>query len=91
MINIYWLTQACISLGINNPSIEPDGTIWTGIDDNRTYLSETETNAIVNKSVELQTKVNTDKQAVLDKLGLTADEVAALAEPGQDSCVRLIR
>ena len=77
-MNTYWLTQACYELGIDNASIEPDGTIWTGADDARTYLTASQTQSVVDKASDLYAAKIDARQAVLDRLGLTADEVKAL-------------
>lgn len=37
-MNLQIRRQACYNVGLVEPiSIEPDGTVWTGTDDNRTY------------------------------------------------------
>ena len=78
-MNIAYIRQAAIVLGHEEPiSIEPDGTIWTGTEYDRKDLTETEQTAVHAKAVQLETEKQNAKQAVLNKLGLTADEAAAL-------------
>jgi hypothetical protein len=52
--------------------------MWTGTDDARTDLTATQVTAIKKRAKELETEKVSAKEAVLTKLGLTADEVAAL-------------
>ena len=74
-----YLLEAAQALGYAEPiSVEPDGTIWTGTNDERTYLTATQLKAVKTKAEQIATEKQNAKQAVLDKLGLTADEAAAL-------------
>ena len=74
-----YLLEAAQTLGYAEPiSVEPDGTIWTGTNDERTYLTATQLKAVKTKAEQIATEKQNAKQAVLDKLGLTADEAAAL-------------
>ena len=74
-----YLLEAAQALGHAEPiSVEPDGTIWTGTNNERTYLTATQLKAVKTKAEQIATEKQNAKQAVLDKLGLTADEVAAL-------------
>ena len=78
-MNLELLHKAAIQLGHAEPiSIEPDGTIWLGTDADRTYLTATQLKAVKTKAEQIATDKQTARQTVLDKLGLTADEAAAL-------------
>ena len=70
ILEIYF---AAVALGYTDISVEPDGTVWLGADDARTYLTDAQQKAVVTKSTKLQTEKAAARQAVLDKLGLTAD------------------
>ena len=59
-------------------TIEADGSMWTGTDDNRTNLTATQIDEIKKHATKLKNEKLAAKQAVFIKLGLTADEVAAL-------------
>jgi len=76
------LRVAATQLGHQEPiSIEPDGTIWLGADDDRTYLTATQLKAVTTKVKELETAQAAAKKSAYKKLaalGLTADEIAAL-------------
>jgi membrane-bound ClpP family serine protease len=73
------LRKAALELGYSEPiSIEPDGSIWLGIDPDRQYLTDEQLKAIKQKAQQNQATKAAARQAVLDKLGLTADEAAAL-------------
>jgi hypothetical protein len=74
-----YLLEAAQALGHAEPiSVEPDGTIWLGTNDDRTYLTATQLKAVKTKAEQIATDKQNNKQAALDKLGLTADEAAAL-------------
>ena len=75
ILDIY---DAAVALGYTDISVEPDGTIWLGADDARTYLTDAQQKAVVTKATQLQADKATAKQAVLDRLGITADEAALL-------------
>ena len=78
-MNLNLLRQAAIALGHSEPiSIEPDGTIWLGLDAKRVYLTDTEQKAVTKKAATIEAEKAAARQAVLDKLGLTADEAQAL-------------
>ena len=72
------LFDAALELGLGLVSVEPDGTMWLGSDLERVYLTEKQISAVIKKSQEIIDAKATAKEAVLAKLGLTADEVAAL-------------
>ena len=76
------IRQACLALGYSEPiSIEPDGIIWLGADDDRTYLTVTQQKAVEAKAKELEAATaaaKTSAHTKLAALGLTADEIAAL-------------
>ena len=79
MIDFHLYIEAAIELGHAQPiSVEEDGTVWLGEDNDRTYLTDTELKAVKKKVDQIEQNKKNAKQAVLDKLGLTADEVAAL-------------
>lgn len=70
------IREACLSLGMSEPiSIEPDGTVWTGIDPDRVYADMTLVLAECERVVEAQAAA---KQALLDRLGITAEEARLL-------------
>ena len=73
-----FLHLAAAELNLNPLSVEPDGTMWTGLETERTDLTTAQIAAINKRATELETDKAAKRQAVLDKLGLTADEVAAL-------------
>lgn len=78
-MNLNILRQAAIALGHAEPiSIEPDGTIWLGLDAERVYLTDAQEKAVTQKALFIENERVVARQAVLDKLGLTADEAAAL-------------
>lgn len=76
------LRLAAIELGHAEPiSVEPDGTIWLGIDPNRTYLTDKEQLAVAKKAEQnAQTAIAARVSALakLEGLGLTPAEIAAL-------------
>ena len=78
--------QACINLGLVEPiSIEPDGTVWTGIDPDRVYpdmapiLVEYE-RLVAISTAEAEAKIAARESAMskLAALGLDAEEITAL-------------
>ena len=75
ILNIY---DAAIALGYTDISVEPDGTVWLGADDARTYLTDAQQKAVVTKATKLEADKAAAKQGVLDRLGITADEAALL-------------
>jgi hypothetical protein len=78
-MNNFNLVSAALDLGYDiSFTIEADGTMWTGTDNNRTYVTAAQVTAIKKRATELETAKTAARQAVLDKLGLTADEAAAL-------------
>lgn len=78
-MNNFQLITAALELGYDESvTIENDGTVWTGTNDNRVYFTEAEMKALNKKATDLEKQKTTAKNAVLAKLGLTADEVAAL-------------
>lgn len=79
MIDFHLYIQAALELGHKAPvSVEEDGTIWLGEDDDRNYLTETELEKINQKVQQIKKAKKEAKQAIFDKLGLSADEVAVL-------------
>jgi hypothetical protein len=76
MRSLQAVREACISLGMVEPiSIEPDGTVWLGSDDARTYPDMAPILAECERIVDAQAAT---KQALLDRFGLTADEARLL-------------
>ena len=80
-MNVY-LRQAAIELGFNEPiSIEPNGTIWLGLDQDRIYLTEKQQTDVTKKADELHANAINVKNSAKNKLkalGLTDDEIKAL-------------
>jgi len=78
-MNLNLLRQSAIALGHVEPiSIESDGTIWLGQDTDRVYLTDPEQKAVTKKAQTIEAERASAKQAVLDRLGITADEAALL-------------
>lgn len=78
-MNDHMIRKACHALNMAEPiSIEPDGTVWTGSDDDRDYP---DMKPILKKAKDLTTaaeKARASALAKLAELGLTEAEVAAL-------------
>jgi hypothetical protein len=78
-MNNFELLAAGLNLGYDiSLTIEADGSMWTGTDDARTNLTATQISEIEKHATKLEKEKLAAKQAVFTKLGLTADEVAAL-------------
>ena len=78
-MNTIYLLAAAVALGHQEPiSVEPDGTIWIGTSENRKDLTNNELDAVQKKVKELANEKAAAKQAVLDRLGITADEAALI-------------
>jgi hypothetical protein len=78
-MNTIYLLAAAVALGHQEPiSVEPDGTIWVGTSENRKDLTNNELDAVQKKVKELANEKAAAKQAVLDRLGITADEAALI-------------
>ncbi len=56
-------------------SIELDGTVWTGADDSRVY-ADMET--VIAEIQRIESETQSAKQAILDRLGLTSEEMRLL-------------
>jgi hypothetical protein len=73
------IRRACIAIGMQEPiSIEPDGTVWVGADDDRTYP---DMNPILAKAEELVAEHVNARQSARTKLaalGLTEAEINTL-------------
>ena len=82
MSNVNELRTAALAFGHQEPiSIEPDGTIWLGTDDDRQYLTAQQLQQVHDKVDELAANREAARQSALAKLaalGLTVDEIAAL-------------
>ena len=75
----FYLHKAAVELGYDiSFTIEQDGKMWHGTDNDRIYLTANQKKAVETKALEIKTTKLAARQAVLDKLGLTADEAAAL-------------
>lgn len=76
------LRKAAIALGHAEPiSIEPDGEIWLGTDDDREYLTAAQLKAVHEKAQSLTENTQTAAASARNKLkalGLTDSEIAAL-------------
>lgn len=74
--------KAAIACGHDEPiSIEPDGSIWLGIDPDRQYLTTAQQKTITNKAKEMAENAAAaaaSGRAKLAALGLTDDEINAL-------------
>ena len=78
-MNNFNLMSAALDLGYDiSFTIEADGTMWTGTDNNRTYVTAKQVQAITKRATEMESAKALQRQAILDKLGLAADEVAIL-------------
>lgn len=78
-MNFAQLYKAALALGFSEPiSIEADGKIWTGQNDTRYDLTAAENAKVHKKATELAEEIAAKRLAVINKLGLTDDEVAAL-------------
>ena len=77
-MNHAYLHLAADELNLSPLSIEPDGIMWKGLEAEREDLTAAQVRAITKRATELEAEQKSAKQAVLDKLGLTADEVTAL-------------
>lgn len=80
-MNDYVIRKACYALNIVEPiSIEPDGTVWTGPDDDRHYP---DMEPILKKAKNIVAENEAARASALKKLanlGLTEAEVAALIQ-----------
>jgi DNA-binding SARP family transcriptional activator len=59
-------------------TIEQDERMWIGKDNERNYLTTAQITALTKRAKELEADKATDKAALLDRLGITADEAALL-------------
>jgi len=79
MTSLTMIRRACLALGMEEPiSIEPDGTVWTGADDDRTYPDMKPILAKAEKLVEEDNAARQSALAKLSALGLTDTEISAL-------------
>jgi len=82
MVNAQQLRKAARELGHADPiSVEPDGTIWLGIDPDRQYLTAAQQKAVIDKieqDVADAAAAAASGRAKLAALGLTDDEINAL-------------
>ena len=78
-MNIAHIYYAAIALGHQEPiSIEPDGSIWTGNETERYDLTKKENAAVHAEAAQSVKQHIAQKKALLEKLGITADEAALL-------------
>ena len=73
-----FLHLAAAELELSPLSIEPDGTMWTGLEAERQDLTAAQITAINERATELETAKALQRQALLDRLGITAEEAALL-------------
>ena len=84
--NPIFVRKACLELGYVEPiSIEVDGTVWLGPDNNKQYLTPQQQQDVLVKTAEIQeaaaqaaADARTSALAKLAALGLTQAEIAAL-------------
>lgn len=70
------IREACYAIGLVEPiSIEADGTVWLGVDPDREYP---EMEPILAEVDRLQAEREQTKSDILDRLGLTMEEVKLL-------------
>lgn len=73
------IREACLSLGMAEPiSIEPDGTVWTGVDPDRVYADMKVVNAEVNRQAQDRITARETALGKLAALGLSEAEIKAL-------------
>jgi hypothetical protein len=81
-VNLNALRAAALELGHDEPiSIEPDGVIWLGVDQDRTYLTAAQQQAVEAQAAQTAanaTAARDSAHAKLKVLGLTDDEISAL-------------
>lgn len=76
MRNVKLVRQGCYNLGMVEPiSIEPDGTVWLGLEHNRIYP---EMAPILAECERIADARATAKQELLNRLGITAEEARLL-------------
>lgn len=78
-MNEQLLRQACYNVGLVEPiSIEPDGTVWTGVDSDRVYPDMDLVNAEVVRLAQEKLDAKASAEAKLLALGLTVDEIRSV-------------
>lgn len=78
-MNDVMIRKACYSLGFAEPiSIEPDGTVWLGIDPDRFYPDMEPIRAEVARLEQQKIDDRDSGRQKLADLGLTQDEINAL-------------
>lgn len=78
-LNRQAIRAACLELGYQEPiSIEDDGTVWLGTDDNRTYPEMAPINAKAAQIEGNYLSAHQSGQNKLKALGLTDEELFAL-------------
>jgi hypothetical protein len=75
----FYLHKAAVELGYDiSFTIEQDGKMWHGTDDNRIYLTTQQKQAVETKALEIKTAKITARTALLAKLGITEAEAQLL-------------
>ena len=78
-MNLQLIRQACYALGLEEPiSIEPDGTVWTGPDDDRVYPDMAPILKKVDTIVKDRAKALKAVRDKLSALGLTDADIDLL-------------
>jgi hypothetical protein len=78
-MNNMQIAQAAHELGYDhNFTIENDSQMWHGTDSERIYLTASQIKVITDKATKTEADKATARQAVLDRLGITADEATLL-------------
>ena len=78
-MNTMQLFLAAFELGYDHSfTIENNGQMWHGTDEERIYLTVAEIKKITDKATKTENDKAAAKQAVLDRLGITSDEAALL-------------
>jgi hypothetical protein len=72
------LHSAAEALGFDNVSVEPDGTIWLGSENDKTFLTESELETVKQKAIQLKGDKVKTREALLIKLNITPQELATL-------------
>lgn len=79
MMDLTLIREACISLGMDEPiSIEPDGTVWLGADDDREYPNMKPILKEAEAIAERRAALRASALAKLGSLGLSDQEIHEL-------------
>jgi hypothetical protein len=77
-MNHAYLHLAADELNLSPLSIEPDGTMWTGLEAERKDLTAAQVSAVTKRAEELAAVKAAAREALLTRLGMTADEAQLL-------------